>query len=272
MDIDTNTIKELIFAGKGDQRNMKQFAKQIGISSSALYRISDGDFRKPLSEDVLRSIADNSVPGSGVTIEKLRIASNFIIDANKAWDDYEKYKQKRKAQAFNIIMRELLSQGCQISRIDPNLDYANGLFHFSISISNHEKHNLAFFNVCDGPLVLGSVRDVTSFLGEIVLCNELRKGDSCEWYYIVFYNDSDEESPFYPITASDRAVGRQALEGYLAGKTCPYNFGIILIDEASDGGESFVSEYVISPNIDSKISIDSSTRIFKAIDSMSAHV
>lgn len=74
------TIKDLIYDARGNGRNMSEFARDIGISASQLYRIAASDFSRPVRSDTLLSIAECKAEGSVVTFEKLVecVGTNFV--------------------------------------------------------------------------------------------------------------------------------------------------------------------------------------------------
>ncbi len=65
-------LEELLNAAKGD-RTMKKYAEDAGVNPATVYRTINGDYKPGLK--VLGNLANHADPNSGVTLEKLFVAS-----------------------------------------------------------------------------------------------------------------------------------------------------------------------------------------------------
>lgn len=65
-------LEELLNAAKGD-RTMKKYAEDAGVNPATVYRTINGDYKPGLK--VLGNLANHADPSSGVTLEKLFVAS-----------------------------------------------------------------------------------------------------------------------------------------------------------------------------------------------------
>lgn len=119
---DKMKIASLINEAKGS-RTMAQLAEACNVSASMLSRVVNGKITKPMSVDVIRSIAENSEDKSPAFFEKLASANGLMPKAQYEEREAqgasmqrsrmeERREQETKAQ--NIIMTELLKRGIPV--------------------------------------------------------------------------------------------------------------------------------------------------------------
>lgn len=119
---DKMMIASLINEAKGN-RTMAQLAEACNVSASMLSRVVNGKITKPMSVDVIRSIAENAETRSPAFFEKLARANGLMPKAQYEEREArgeskhrsrieERREQETKAQ--NIIMTELLKRGIPV--------------------------------------------------------------------------------------------------------------------------------------------------------------
>ena len=119
---DKMKIASLINEAKGS-RTMAQLAEACNVSASMLSRVVNGKITKPMSVEVIRSIAENAEDKSPAFFEKLARANGLMPKAQYEEREAqgasihrsrmeERREQETKAQ--NIIMTELLKRGVPV--------------------------------------------------------------------------------------------------------------------------------------------------------------
>lgn len=67
-------LAELILRAKGEKRSLTEFAKQCGVNASTLSRIVNQKNTGPCADSIIKQVAENADPDSGVTLEQLLAA------------------------------------------------------------------------------------------------------------------------------------------------------------------------------------------------------
>ncbi len=125
---DKMLIASLINDAKGS-RTMAQLAETCNVSASMLSRVVNGKITKPMSVDVIRSIAENAETQSPTFFEKLARANGLMPKAqyearqSKGLSGLQSRREERKDQATraqNIIMTELLKRGIPVKLMNWN--------------------------------------------------------------------------------------------------------------------------------------------------------
>ena len=75
---DIMKIGEYVVKAKGANRTMAQFAEECGIGASTLSRIANGKIRKPLTEEVIRSIYEHRDEESNITLNAFMRLNGFM--------------------------------------------------------------------------------------------------------------------------------------------------------------------------------------------------
>lgn len=119
---DKMKIASLINEAKGN-RTMAQLAEACNVSASMLSRVVNGKITKPMSVEVIRSIAENAEDRSPAFFEKLARANGLMPkeqyeerEAKGANGLLNRREERRKQEtiAQNIIMTELLKRGIPV--------------------------------------------------------------------------------------------------------------------------------------------------------------
>lgn len=101
-EVDKESFAQLLYSAKGTQ-TMKNFALQCRVNPSTFTRIMKGLNKGASSPELLEAIADNAVPGSDVTLEKLANANGYVIDD---------YIEEPKLSDIRISKMSTLSHYC----------------------------------------------------------------------------------------------------------------------------------------------------------------
>ena len=70
-DQDMETLADLTKRAKGDERSINEFARVCGVSPSTISRLINKKNTTPNKDSLIKAIADNAVPESGVTLDML---------------------------------------------------------------------------------------------------------------------------------------------------------------------------------------------------------
>jgi len=119
---DKMQIATLINEAKGD-RTMAQFATDCQTSASTLSRAVNGKITKPMTTELIKSIAEHAVGNNARMFERLARANGLMpkeqFDAREARGKSRniEFMEKRRSQetkAQNIIMTELINRGLPV--------------------------------------------------------------------------------------------------------------------------------------------------------------
>ena len=119
---DKMKIASLVNEAKGD-RTMAQLAEACNVSASMLSRVVNGRITKPMSVEVIRSIAENAETRSPSFFEQLARANGLMPkvqyeerEAKGANNNRSRMEERREQEtkAQNIIMAELLNRGIPV--------------------------------------------------------------------------------------------------------------------------------------------------------------
>lgn len=123
---DKMKIASLINEAKGS-RTMAQLAEASKVSASMLSRVVNGKITKPMSVEVIRSIAENAENKSPAFFEQLARANGLMPKAqyeereargaNKNRSRLEE-RREQETKAQNIIMTELLKRGIPVKLLN----------------------------------------------------------------------------------------------------------------------------------------------------------
>lgn len=80
--VDFKRFAELVLQAKGDTRTMQQFAADLGTHPSTLSRIVHMKNTGPSAESLLKAIAEQADPESGVTFDMLMEVNGKKISIN----------------------------------------------------------------------------------------------------------------------------------------------------------------------------------------------
>lgn len=149
---DKMNIAALLNKAKGD-RTMAQLAEACGVSASTLSRAVNGKITKPLTVELIKAIADNSVVGDEGFFEQLMRANGMRLkeDAERMERSQMRPMEQRREMeiiAKNVISSELLRRGVPLkfvsrtsSRWDIQSDYWlrwTGSFAFEIETEDEK--------------------------------------------------------------------------------------------------------------------------------------
>ena len=113
-------LGEAITFAKGNM-SMAEFAKKCGMNPITFSRIIKGDIKKPLSQEEIKTIAENSELDTKDIFEDL-MRANGMVQKNTDADDAEREKRwaenrQRRETIQNSLIRSLFESGCTISPV-----------------------------------------------------------------------------------------------------------------------------------------------------------
>ena len=193
------TLKELIYAARGDHRNMKEFAVELGMSPAKLYKIADGDIRKAPPDADLQIIANKAVPGSGVTYELLKEAcDNVLREKARSKAILSSRAAELVSFASQMVYQSALSSGAKVQAIDlkhlsPQANTKKTHGHFcdmGLEIECAALRQKAFFafRLSDEKL---NAEKTERFIGQIFHTGYSED----EFYYLVFIEYRPSQNP-----------------------------------------------------------------------------
>ena len=244
-------LKELILEGRGSNRNMEEYAKAIGISVAALYRIMNGKIKRSLTDKVLHAIADNAAEGSNVTYERvLNVTEKYLYYKNYS-DDMHDHLKTRSNQMYHAVNRLFAESGIPYAGIDVNGSYKNfreePYFDFAFRVITDNKEERFFFQVANGSLPLdGFCHDIDLFGGHL-MHNGIGKPD--EWYYLVVSNDRKD------IPLSDRKKNIDNLMEACSDYTSFMNEGVLAVTPI--GSEEYIVNEFLFNDASKSVILDS---------------
>ncbi len=193
---------------------LKAFAEKAGISYSKLHRLAKHEIKRSVDDETLKAIADHAAPESGVTLEALREACDFVVESNKTYEDEQKELYLRRKNAISEIQDSILhdrfveSVSCRISHPhgkDLSNPAAAPFFDLSAKVkydvpgrpdADIKGEEFLYFHVSDNPLGWDTLDDLESFIGRIILRGQPQKD---ERYYLVVINDQKKKGNEYKI-------------------------------------------------------------------------
>ena len=113
-------LGEAITFAKGNM-SMAEFAKKCEMNPITFSRIVKGDIKKPLSQEEIKTIAENSELDTKDIFEDL-MRANGMVKKNTDADDAEREKRRaenrqRRDTIQNSLIRSLFESGCTISPV-----------------------------------------------------------------------------------------------------------------------------------------------------------
>lgn len=108
-DQDMETLADLTKRAKGDERSINEFARVCGVSPSTISRLINKKNTTPNKDSLIKAIADNAVPESGVTLDMLLQAHGL-----EKISVYEGKERKSESVLEDIVIDRLL---CDITQL-----------------------------------------------------------------------------------------------------------------------------------------------------------
>ena len=113
-------LGDVVTYAKG-KMSMAEFAKKCGMNPITFSRILKGDIKKPLSQEEIKTIAENSELDTKDIFEDL-MRANGMVKKNTDADDAEREKRRaenrqRRETIQNSLIRSLFESGCTISPV-----------------------------------------------------------------------------------------------------------------------------------------------------------
>lgn len=109
IDQDMETLADLTKRAKGDERSINEFARVCGVSPSTISRLINKKNTTPNKDSLIKAIADNAVPESGVTLDMLLQAHGL-----EKISVYEGKERKSESVLEDIVIDRLL---CDITQL-----------------------------------------------------------------------------------------------------------------------------------------------------------
>lgn len=83
-DPNKDILANLLVTAKGPGRTMKKFAAECGSSQPTFSRIANQSYKGPLSNEMIKAIAEHADPGSGVSLDMLMGANGMarVMDSS----------------------------------------------------------------------------------------------------------------------------------------------------------------------------------------------
>ena len=129
-DQDMETLADLTKRAKGDERSINEFARVCGVSPSTISRLINKKNTTPNKDSLIKAIADNAVPESGVTLDMLLQAHGL-----EKISVYEGKERKSESVLEDIVIDRLLCDitqlgyKCEIEK-DKNIIYTTDEIRF----------------------------------------------------------------------------------------------------------------------------------------------
>lgn len=103
-------LAKLLVAAKGPGRTMKKFAAECGSSQPTFSRIANQSYKGPLSDEMVKAIAENADPGSGISLDVLMGANGMarVVDSSTVVRDSRMEIEK---EFVNSVLSELEMDG-----------------------------------------------------------------------------------------------------------------------------------------------------------------
>ncbi len=156
-------LGELLKFAKGNL-SMAEFAAKCGVSPTTFSRIVNGTIAKPLEEELIAVIAENSDETTGISYEDLMKANGMVPKSDdtpqrRAAQRRRNESKKRREMVQSIIMRELFDRGYTIGPVfgtpltetDPTLQKSrfgfNHHIRFALRVAGYEPLYWNFSNV-----------------------------------------------------------------------------------------------------------------------------
>lgn len=110
-------LARLLTAARGSHRTMAEFAKLCGVSPTTFSRITGKNIKKPLTEELIRSIAEHSADPAA-SYDSLMRANGMVSgsddsDGSTVTEKLEEHRLSREIQS--ILARELFDRGYMIA-------------------------------------------------------------------------------------------------------------------------------------------------------------
>ena len=103
-------IKTMINRAKGSERSMRQFASACEISPATFTRIMNGNYKKPLSVEMLKKIVEAAVPDSGVAMPEALLADGYVEEGLIALEENrytDQHGRLRVSDLYEILVNDL---------------------------------------------------------------------------------------------------------------------------------------------------------------------
>lgn len=121
---DIMRIGEYVVKAKGANRTMAQFAEECDIGASTLSRIANGKIRKPLTEDVIRSIYEHRDEESNLSLEEfLRLNGLMSKEEHEQRKNYVSHQSQREE---SINRERQMKNAIVAAMIDRNVPVISG--------------------------------------------------------------------------------------------------------------------------------------------------
>ncbi len=121
--------KELI----GGNRTAAEFAQAVGLTPSMISRIMNGNYKKPLTEDILVKLVSDCSEDQNEKLQSLILANGMISkeqqERRNGRDGYRSRMSEmrdREISIQNIVTSELFARGVTVRKI-PRFDYSERL-------------------------------------------------------------------------------------------------------------------------------------------------
>lgn len=231
------TLKDIFKKCCGPGRNMQQYAADISadvpVSASSLYRISSGDIKSPVSDELLAAIVSHAAPGCGITEADIRAAVDKILSARvQPFEEQRKKMGDMIERSRSAVQNRILDSGASVRRIVPSSDPQYMRFDFGFSTDQGDLSLDYLFEVTScAPRFRDSI---DRFVGHMMLRGRLPEN---EWYYLVLVTPKDGRG-------SDASDIRSQLEKYLGKASLSANLGIILLSDVD--GRAHTDEFRLS--------------------------
>ena len=114
-EVDKERFAELLEQAKG-VRTMKDFAESCGVNPSTFTRIVKKTNKGSSSVELLEAIADNALPGSGVTLELLADANGYTLDKDNGIKARRLIARNENYESVvrNVLIQELLDRNQEV--------------------------------------------------------------------------------------------------------------------------------------------------------------
>ena len=243
-------LGDVVTYAKG-KMSMAEFAKKCGMNPITFSRILKGDIKKPLSQEEIKTIAENSELDTKDIFEDL-MRANGMVKKNTDADDAEREKRRaenrqRRETIQNSLIRSLFESGCTISPVantEEDVKYPlknSGRYKLGVRVSfvlSVQGDEAAFWNFNINSFSIAEYRRYTkddtedenkAYNGEV-----REEGSEAVWRCPeIFLRDVWEPEAFEKTRFSFVFDNKDVFEGffkYLDGVKVNNSFSLILVD------------------------------------------
>ena len=210
-------LRELINRAKGS-RNMTEFAAACGVGQATLYKIAQGNIRRPIAPNTLNAILENADAGCGITREDFDLAQQRAIAAfspTKAFIERGRLRDAYADKLSYFIPGKITSKGLVVQSYMSTIGQKPGdPYDFKFNVYSDQYTELWFFYVMcvyaeDTVKMSASnvFERIFSRFSRLWLFDPAPLDETYYWMHFVIVIDGDTESKEKLIATLREGVG-----------------------------------------------------------------